>query len=82
MSYRARRNGKELTRAGVTAGSQSENPPRPAPPRPVTNISWLKKFGFQSTQVRKSAYIDGHEKPDVVFYLEESFLPKSKELEP
>jgi len=47
-----------------------------------TGIRWLKKLGFQWKEVRKGVYIDGHEKPDVVFYREQSVLPKWKELEP
>ena len=39
-------------------------------------VSWLKKLGL-----RKGVYIDGHEKPDVVFYRQHHFLPTWKELE-
>jgi len=46
MSYGAGRKGKELTRARVTAGSQSQNPPRPAPLRTleVSHVAFLRSL--------------------------------------
>jgi len=44
-------------------------------------ISRLKKLGFEWNEVRKEVYIDGHGKPDVVFYRQQHFLPTWKELE-
>ena len=46
-----------------------------------TAIRWLKRLGFEWKKVRKGVYIDGHEKPDVVFYRQHCFLPQWKELE-
>jgi len=46
-----------------------------------TVIRWLKQLGFQWKEVRKGIYIDGHEKPEVIFYRQQYFLPKWKEFE-
>jgi len=46
-----------------------------------TAINWLKKLGFQWKEVRKGVYIDGHERPDVVCYLQQDFLPEWKEFD-
>ena len=44
-------------------------------------ISWPKRLGFEWKEVRKGVCIDGHEKPDMVFYRQQHFLPTWKELE-
>ncbi|KAF9007327.1 hypothetical protein BDZ89DRAFT_1231838 [Hymenopellis radicata] len=36
---------------------------------------WLVKLGFRRTVFRKGVYVDGHERPDVVKYRDEEFLP-------
>ncbi|RPA99707.1 hypothetical protein L873DRAFT_1767021 [Choiromyces venosus 120613-1] len=36
---------------------------------------WLNKMGFTYGEVRKSVYVDGHERADVVEYRKEVFLP-------
>ncbi|THU88378.1 hypothetical protein K435DRAFT_866342 [Dendrothele bispora CBS 962.96] len=36
---------------------------------------WLIKLCWRLTQLRKGVYMDGHERPDVVKYRNESFLP-------
>ncbi|KAK0483349.1 hypothetical protein IW261DRAFT_1417262 [Armillaria novae-zelandiae] len=36
---------------------------------------WLVKLGFRRTVFRKGIYVDGHERPDVVQYRDERFLP-------
>ena len=46
-----------------------------------TAIRWLKKLGFEWKEVQKGVYIDGYEKPDVVFYHQQDFLPKWHKLE-
>lgn len=45
-----------------------------------TAIHWLKKLSFEWKEVRKGVYIDGHEKPEVVSYCQQYFLPKGKDL--
>ena len=42
---------------------------------------WLVKLGWQRTRVKKGVYMDGHERPDVVKYREEIFLPAMKQFE-
>ncbi|KAK0207757.1 hypothetical protein IW262DRAFT_1450785 [Armillaria fumosa] len=42
---------------------------------------WLVKLGFHRTVFRKGIYVDGHERPDVVKYRDEKFLPEMKDLE-
>lgn len=37
---------------------------------------WLVKLGYRQTVLRKGIYMDGHERPDVVKYRNESYLPK------
>jgi len=41
----------------------------------------LKKLGLEGKEVRKGMYIDGHKKPEMVFYHLECFLLQWKELE-
>ncbi|KAH8927610.1 hypothetical protein BT69DRAFT_1213772, partial [Atractiella rhizophila] len=36
---------------------------------------WLKKEGFKWTRHKKGLYYDGHERPDVVKYSQEVFIP-------
>ena len=40
---------------------------------------WLHRQGFRFTEHRKALYFDGHERPDVVAYRQDSFLPRLKE---
>ena len=40
---------------------------------------WLHCQGFRFTEHRKALYFDGHERPDVVEYRQNSFLPRLKE---
>ncbi|RPA98175.1 hypothetical protein L873DRAFT_1607713, partial [Choiromyces venosus 120613-1] len=44
-------------------------------------VAWLKKLGFEWKEVRKGVYIDGHKKPEVVFYRQQYFLLQWKDLE-
>jgi len=44
-------------------------------------IKGLKKLGFKWKEVGKGVNIDGHEKPDVVFYCQHHYLPQWKEFE-
>ena len=44
-------------------------------------VAWLKKLGFEWKEVRKGVYIDGHEKPEVIFEQQQCFLPQWKEFE-
>jgi len=46
-----------------------------------TGIRWLKRLGFQWQEVRNGVYIDGYEKPEVILYRQQYFLPKWKEFE-
>ena len=46
-----------------------------------TAVAWLKKLGFEWKEVRKGVYIDRHQKPEVVFYRQQCFLPQWKEFE-
>ena len=36
---------------------------------------WLIKLGWRRTKLKKGVYMDGHERPDVVSYWMDSFLP-------
>jgi hypothetical protein len=49
--------------------------------RARTARRWLEKLGFKYGTVRKGVYIDGHERPDVVSYRKDVFIPKWKEIE-
>ena len=42
---------------------------------------WLVKLGWQCTTIKKGVYLDGHERPDVVKYCQEDFLPQMLEYE-
>lgn len=42
---------------------------------------WLVKVGWRLTVLRKGVYMDGHERPDVVEYRNNVFLPKMAEYE-
>lgn len=42
---------------------------------------WLVKLGWQRTTIKKGVYLDGHERPDVVKYRQEDFLPQMLEYE-
>ena len=37
---------------------------------------WLVKLGWRRTKLKKGVYMDGHERPDVVKYRQDDFLPK------
>jgi hypothetical protein len=41
---------------------------------------WLRKLGYERRLVTKGAYVDGHERPDVVEY-RKKFIKKIQELE-
>lgn len=41
---------------------------------------WLRKLGYERRLVTKGAYVDGHERPDVVEY-RKKFLEEIKSLE-
>lgn len=36
---------------------------------------WLVKLGWHRTTIKKGVYLDGHERPDVVKYRQDEFLP-------
>ena len=40
---------------------------------------WLHRKGFRFTEHRKALYFDGHERPDVVEYRQNRFIPQIKE---
>lgn len=42
---------------------------------------WLVKLGYRRTVLRKGIYMDGHERPDVVAYRNDSYLPKLQSYE-
>lgn len=42
---------------------------------------WLIKLGWRRTQLKKGVYMDGHERPDVVKYRQEVFLPAMAQYE-
>ena len=46
-----------------------------------TASTWLRSLGYKYREVRKGVYRDGHERPDVISYRQNTFLPKLKELE-
>jgi hypothetical protein len=43
---------------------------------------WLHAEGFRFLRHRKGLYFDGHDRPDVVGYRQQDFLPKMKEYKP
>ena len=45
-----------------------------------TACRWLRKLGYERRLVTKAAYVDGHERPDVVEY-REKFLKEIQSLE-
>jgi hypothetical protein len=47
-----------------------------------TPREWMKRRWFKWRDVKKGVYKDGHERPDVLRYRQESFLPRFAELEP
>ncbi|KAJ3004691.1 hypothetical protein NUW54_g4694 [Trametes sanguinea] len=53
-------------------------------PRPIcerTARRWLIQLGWRRTVLRKGVYMDGHERPDVVEYRQDTFLPLMAEYE-
>lgn len=46
-----------------------------------TIYRWLPRLGFTNSKEQKGVYIDGHERPDVVAYRDEVFLPMMKQLD-
>lgn len=47
-----------------------------------TARSWLRKMGYRWKAEPKGQYFDGHERPDVVAYRQNVFIPAWKSLEP
>ena len=45
-----------------------------------TAYLWLPRLGFYRHETKKGLYVDGHERPDVIEYHQEVFLPLIKEL--
>ena len=43
---------------------------------------WLRSEGFQFISHKKGLYFDGHDRPDVLAYQQNEFLPTMKSLEP
>ena len=48
----------------------------------ATARRWLHKEGFKYIHHKKDLYFDGHDRPDVVEYRQEHFLPAMKAYEP
>ena len=44
-----------------------------------TACRWLHREGFRFTEHRKALYFDGHERPDVVEYRQNVFIPQMKQ---
>lgn len=42
---------------------------------------WLIKLGWRRTRLKKGVYMDGHERPDVVKYRQDVFLPAMAQYE-
>ncbi|KAG5221653.1 DDE family endonuclease [Salix suchowensis] len=54
------------------------------PKKPLSNRAgarWLQKLGWRHTLVKKGVYMDGHERPDVVQYRNDVFLPQMAKYE-
>ena len=54
-------------------------------PKPVALMTarrWMSKLNFSWRQPPKGTYLDGHERPDVVHYRQNIFLPALAQLEP
>ena len=47
----------------------------------ATAQRWLHREGFRYTSYKKGLYFDGHDRPDVVQYCQDIFLPRMKEYE-
>lgn len=47
-----------------------------------TAIEWFHRCGYSWKDLREGMYKDGHERPDVVAYRNEVFLPQLAQLEP
>ena len=47
----------------------------------ATAQRWLHREGFRYTSYKKGLYFDGHDRPDVVQYRQDIFLPRMKEYE-
>ena len=48
----------------------------------ATAHHWLHSEGFKYTTHKKGLYFDGHDRPDVVEYQQNVFLPEMKMFEP
>jgi hypothetical protein len=46
-----------------------------------TARQWLIKLGWWQTTLKKGVYMDGHERPDVINYRVNMFLPLMVQLE-
>jgi hypothetical protein len=50
-----------------------------SPKQPISERTarrWLVRLGYRRTMIKKGVYMDGHERPDVVQYRTDVFLPK------
>jgi len=47
-----------------------------------TASRWLNKLGYRYKECRKGVYKDGHERPDVISYRQDHFLPTLSRLKP
>jgi hypothetical protein len=47
-----------------------------------TATEWMNRRGYKWTDLKKGVYKDGHERPDVLAYRNDVFLPRLAELEP
>jgi hypothetical protein len=55
-----------------------------SPKQPISERTarrWLVRLGYRRTLIKKGVYMDGHERPDVVQYRTDVFLPKMAEFE-
>lgn len=64
---------------------EAENEPAPDNGKPFairirTARNWLRRLGLEFQQIQKGVYRDGHERPDVVSYRQEIFVPRFLEL--
>lgn len=54
------------------------------PKKPISERTarrWLVRLGYRRTLIKKGVYMDGHERPDVVKYRTDVFLPKMAEFQ-
>jgi hypothetical protein len=69
---------------GLTTGTRKNPGKKPREWKSLGKTAiykWLNRLGFYATTEKKGVYIDGHERPDVIEYRQNDFLPKIAQLQ-